>query len=116
MTDLLSLYALVVSALAAVGLIYLLYSGRFVVGYRRFFQLITFGLLLAVVVTPLVGRFEPALLHTVHGIATLFITVGLYDLLRDDIAQTEWVNVLFDDWHHDADSPVSPSFDLPEDD
>ena len=92
----------VAGALATVGLLYLLYSGTVVVQYRRFFLLIVGGLLVYAVTGPVVGTVAPALIHATHGLASLFIAIGLYDLVRDDIvAENDFEAILL--------TPVDPT-------
>lgn len=76
---------LVLGIVAALGLLYLFYAGTMVVHYRRFFRLITLGLLVYAVTGPIIGEIAPAYIHAVHGTAVLFITAGLYDLVREDL-------------------------------
>lgn len=83
--------------IASLGLIYLLYSETMVVHYRRFFRLITFGLLLYAGTGPLIGTFAPAYIHAVHGTAALFIVLGLYDLVRGDLHREVDLSVLLDE-------------------
>lgn len=78
-------YKFAVSAATALVLAYLLYSGRFVVHYRRFFQTITAGLLLAVATGALAVVLSPGVLHAVHGLAFLFVSAGLYLVVRDEL-------------------------------
>jgi len=79
---------------AVVGLLYLLYTQTAVVHYPRFFQLITSGLLVYAATGPVFGRFAPAYIHFVHGIAALFITAGLWSLVREDLTQGDDFRVL----------------------
>lgn len=76
-------------ATAVVGLLYLLYTQTAVVHYPRFFRLITSGLLVYAATGPVFGRFAPAYIHLVHGIAALFVTAGLWSLVSDDVRQDE---------------------------
>lgn len=97
MVTLLDTFNIAVSGLAGVGLLYLLYSGRYVVGYRRFFTIITFGLFLVVVSGSLLVLVSPAVRHGVHGLATLFIAIGLWDLARVEAASDQnWQDLLFE--------------------
>ena len=96
MVTVLDAFNIATSGAAAVGLLYLLYSSRYVVGYRRFFSLITFGLFLVVLGGPFLALVSPAIRHGIHGFATLFIAVGLYDLTRVEIAtRRDWETLLF---------------------
>lgn len=76
-------------ALASVGLLYLYYAETVVVHYRRFFRLITLGLLVYAVTGPVIGTLAPAYIHAIHGTAVLFITAGLFDLVREDLDRGE---------------------------
>lgn len=94
------LYNVVVSVLGGVGLIYLLYSGKYVVNYRRFFLLIMFGLFLSVLGGPLLFFISESLRHAIHGLATFFITLGMYDLVRAEVKSgytDVWTEILFED-------------------
>lgn len=92
---LVDLYNLVVNLLAAIGLLYLLYSGRYVVWYRRFYLLITLGLLLAVLGGPLPITISQSIRHFIHGLATLLITIGLYDLVRSQVTwDVDWEEII----------------------
>lgn len=85
---------LVLGIVAALGLLYLFYAGTMVVHYRRFFRLITLGLLVYAVTGPIIGEIAPAYIHAVHGTAVLFITAGLYDLVREDLADDDFEAIL----------------------
>lgn len=76
-------------AVASVGLLYLYYAETMVVHYERFFRLITLGLLVYAVTGPIVGSLAPAYIHAIHGTAVLFITVGLFDLVREDLDRSD---------------------------
>lgn len=85
---------LVLGTIAAVGLVYLLYSETVVVHYRRFFRLITLGLLFYAISGPIIGTLAPALIHAIHATAAVFISIGLYDLIRDDLQHETDLSVL----------------------
>lgn len=91
---------LILGTIAALGLAYLLYSETVVVHYRRFFRLITIGLLIYAISGPIIGTFTPALIHAIHATAAVFISLGLYDLIRDDL-------------HHETDLSVLMHLDAP---
>jgi hypothetical protein len=76
---------LILGTIAALGLSYLLYSETLVVHYRRFFRLITIGLLVYAISGPIIETFTPALIHAIHATAAVFISIGLYDLIRGDL-------------------------------
>ena len=94
MADAFQLYNLAVGVLSAVGLLYLAYSQRFVVGYRRFLYLLIAGFLLFSIGGPLVDLFAPSLTHAVHGVAALFVIFGLYDPVHNDLRKDEWARLL----------------------
>lgn len=74
---------------ASLGLLYLFYAETMVVHYRRFFRLITLGLLVYAVTGPVIGALAPAYIHAIHATAVVFIAVGLYDLVREDLDRDE---------------------------
>lgn len=84
-TATISVFDFTVGALATLGLLYLLYSETVVVHYRRFFRLVTFGLLVYAATGPVIGMIRPAYIHAIHGLAALFISVGLYELVVADL-------------------------------
>lgn len=94
MPDLLQLYNLAFGLLAAVGLVYLAYSQRFVIGYRRFFYLLIVGLLVFSVGGPLADLYAADFSHAIHGIAALFVILGLYDPVHNDLRKDEWARLL----------------------
>lgn len=103
-------FNLAVSAVAGLGLLYLLYSSRYVVGYRRFFSLITFGLFLVALAGPYLALVSPAIRHGIHGVATLFIALGLYDLVRVEVGTShDWEDLLFRDPARPDSDPVEPT-------
>ncbi len=93
----LELYNLAVGLLSGVGLIYLAYSQRFIVGYRRFFYLLIGGLLVFAVGGPLADLFAPDFAHVVHGLAALLVILGLYDPIHNDLREDEWARLLVRD-------------------
>lgn len=96
---LLDVYNLTVSLVAGIGLLYLLYSGHYVVNYRRFFEIIAVGLFLSLLGGTFLFFLSDALRHTIHGLAALVITVGLYDLVRGEVPgqNVDWTVVLYSD-------------------
>lgn len=94
MTHLLQPYDVSIGLLAAVGLVYLAYSQRFIVGYRRFFYLLIAGLLVFSVGGPLADLYAPDYLHLVHGLAALLVVFGLYDPVHNDLRTDEWARLL----------------------
>lgn len=91
------LYNLAVGLLSGIGLVYLAYSQRFVIGYRRFIYLLIIGFLVFSIGGPLVDIFAPALAHAVHGIAALFVILGLYDPVHNDLRKDEWARLIVRD-------------------
>ena len=94
MADVFQLYNLAMGLLAAVGLVYLAYSQRFIVGYRRFFYLLIAGFLVFSVGGPLADLFAPSLTHAVHGVAASLVILGLYDPVHNDLRKDEWARLL----------------------
>jgi DNA-binding transcriptional ArsR family regulator len=92
--DAYQLYNLAVGVLSAIGLVYLAYSQRFVLGYRRFFYLIIAGFLVFSIGGPLADLFAPSLTHAVHGFAALLVIFGLYDPVHNDLRKDEWARLL----------------------
>lgn len=86
----------VAGAVAGVGFLYLLVTDAVVVTYGRFFLVITVGLFVFALTGPLVGTFEPAIIHAVHALAAACIAVGLAKLLEDS-TQTDAFELAFDD-------------------
>lgn len=89
-----AMFDFVMGVIASIGLLYLLYVGTFVVHYRRFFRLILVGLLIYAITGPIIGTFAPAYIHATHGIAALFVSLGLYDLVREDIVGEQDISAL----------------------
>lgn len=88
------IYNLGVGLISAVGLVYLAYSQRFIIGYRRFFYPLIIGFLVFSVGGPLVDLFVPNLAHFVHGTAALLVIFGLYDPVHNDLRKDEWARLL----------------------
>lgn len=80
---------LLFGSIATIGLLYLLYAETLVVHYDRFFRLITLGLLIYAGTGPIIGRLAPAYIHLIHATAALFITLGLWDLVTEDLRDEE---------------------------
>ncbi|MFB6354091.1 MAG: helix-turn-helix domain-containing protein [Halobacteriales archaeon] len=94
---LLELYNLGVGLVAGAGMVYLLYSQRFVVGYRRFLTFVIAGFLLFSVGGPLVDILAPAMAHVVHGTAALLVVLGLYDPVGHDLRTAEWAELVLNE-------------------
>lgn len=85
LVDSVALFDFAAGAVAAVALAYLLYVETVAVHYPRFFRTVLAGLLVFAVTGPVIGIVAPAFIHAVHGIAALFVTVGLYGLLQGEL-------------------------------
>lgn len=72
----------------AVGAGYLLYADTIIVHYSRFFRIIAVGLFVFAVTAPIIVMYAPELIHAVHALSALFISIGLYTLIREEL-QTE---------------------------
>lgn len=94
MAGVLELYNLALGVLSGVGLIYLAYTQRFIVVYRRFIYLLIAGLLLFAVGGPLMELVAPDFSHLVHGVSALFVVLGLYDPVHNDLRKDEWARLL----------------------
>lgn len=108
--DLVAGFDLVVGAVGAATMCYLLYSETVVVAYPRFFRLTTFGLLIFALTGPALTYFRPALLHAAHGTAALFVCVGLFDLVAGELRREEEFAAM------SMDAGLSESVESPEDD
>ncbi len=80
-----SVFDFAAGSLAALGLAYLLVSDTVVVHYRGFFRTVALGLFAFAATGPLVGVFAPSLIHAVHGLAVLAVTVALYRLVAESV-------------------------------
>lgn len=80
---------LLFGSIATIGLLYLLYAETLVVHYDRFFRLITLGLFIYASTGPIIGYLAPAYIHLIHATAALFITLGLWDLVTEDLRGEE---------------------------
>lgn len=92
-----TMYNLAMGLLAAAGTVYLLYTKRFVIEYRRFLSYLCTGILLFAVGGPLVDVFAPEWSHVIHGIAAMFVLFGLYDPVHNDLRKEEWIRLLFEE-------------------
>lgn len=90
-------YKFVMGVLAGAGLVYLLYSQRNVIPYRRFLYLLVTGLLVFAVAGPLADIFAPRWAHIVHGVSAVFIIFGLYNPVHNDLRRDEWARLLLED-------------------
>lgn len=71
--------------LGAIGTGYLLYADSIMVHYTSFFRTVTVGLLLFAVTAPIIVQFAPDSIHAVHALSALFISFGLYTLIREEL-------------------------------
>ena len=94
MADPLQLYNLALGTISGAGILYLAYSQRFVMGYRRFLYFIIAGFLLFSVGGPLVDLYVPSLTHAIHGLSALLVILGLYDPVHNDLRKDEWARLL----------------------
>lgn len=69
----------------AIGTGYLLYSNSIFVHYKSFFKIITAGLLIFSMTAPIIVQFAPDWIHAVHALSALFISVGLYTLIQQEL-------------------------------
>lgn len=68
----------------ALGTGYLLYSDSIMVHYAGFFKIITAGLLIFAVTAPVIVEFAPDWIHAIHALSAVFISIGLYTLIRQE--------------------------------
>lgn len=91
LVDSVAMFDFVGGGVAAVALVYLLYTESIAVHYLRFFRTILIGLLVFAITGPIIGTVEPALIHADHAVAGLFVTIGWYGLLaRETEAETRF--------------------------
>lgn len=95
LVDTVALFDFAAGAVAAVALAYLLYAETVAVHYPRFFRTVLVGLLVFAVTGPVIGTFAHAFIHAVHGIAALFVTIGLYGLLHRELIDAEQFEGMF---------------------
>jgi len=87
----------------ALGAGYLLYADDVVVHYASFFSIVAVGLGLFAVTAPIIVYIEPASIHAVHGVSALFISYGLYTLVREEIDEDADFDHLRGDFSTDED-------------
>lgn len=75
--------------LGAIGTGYMLYADAITVHYTTFFKVITVGLFLFAVTAPIIVEFAPDSIHGIHALSALFISVGLYTLIREERQSTD---------------------------
>lgn len=71
--------------IGALGTGYLLYDDSIVVHYTSFFGIITAGLFIFAVTAPIIVFLAPGFIHAIHAISALFISIGLYTLIREQL-------------------------------
>ena len=98
---------LVLGTAAGLSLLYLLYSGS-VVHYDRFFRILTVGLLGYAVTGPIIGTVDPALIHAVHGLATLAVAIGCYGLVSAELTPSDDFEAIFGVTSVPAEPPETP--------
>lgn len=91
---LLGVVAVSTGLVAGALLLYLLYTDLFVVGYPRFFRIIALGMLVFAGSGILIGLYAPAGIHGVHALTALFVSLGLYELLRGEFASDDGFGLL----------------------
>jgi len=90
-------YDLVLGVLTSAGVLYLLYSQRHLVGYRRFIDFLVGGVLLFTLGGPIADLVAPTWIHAVHGTAALFVIFGLYDPVHNNLRKAEWAELVLAD-------------------
>lgn len=91
------LYNLLMGLIATAGLIYVLYLHRSKGRYDRFVFVTVGGILIFAVVGPLMELIYYPLVHVIHGIAAIFIILGLYDPVHNDLRRDQWAELLLED-------------------
>lgn len=89
--------------LGAVGTGYLLYSGSVVVHYTSFFKIVTAGLFIFAVTAPIIVHFAPESIHLAHALSAVFISIGLWILIRDKLQTDDNYGRLNSDFTKDSD-------------
>lgn len=77
------------SAVSALGLGYLLVSGKYVIGYPAFFRRVLLGLLLYAVTGVIALSFQITGIHLVHALSAFFVAAGCYSLLEVSFEQSD---------------------------
>ena len=83
--DLLHGVVLLSGVFGAIGTGYLLYAETIVVHYASFFRIVTAGLLLFAVTAPIIIKFAPVWIHSIHALSALFISIGAYSLIQQEL-------------------------------
>lgn len=100
-----ALYNLVMGSVASLGLIYLLYLEAFISEYGTVLAITIGGLLLYSLGSPIVSLVAPSYVHLVHGVATIFVIVGLYNPLHNEVRTGDWADLLWADVQAMRDTP-----------
>lgn len=87
-------YNLAIGAVTGIGLLYYLFFRPTVVDYHRYLLVTISGLLLFLVGGPLTELLAPAVVHWVHGVASVLVVIGLYSPVKSDLRQEAWADVL----------------------
>jgi hypothetical protein len=90
--------------LGAIGTGYLLYSGSIIVHYTSFFKVITAGLFIFSVTAPIIVQFAPNSIHLAHALSAVFISIGLWILIREKVQNDDSYDRLSTDFTKDSDS------------
>lgn len=106
-------YHLLLGVIGAIALVYLAYLQRSAVAFRFNVIIIFLGIALFVVVDPITILLFPQLEHLVHAIAAIFIIIGLYDPVSNDLRTETWSKLLLHDpWaFHETASWMRPMDD-----
>ncbi|OIB57342.1 hypothetical protein [Natrialba sp. SSL1] len=92
-----AVYNLTVGAVTGIGLLYFLFFRPTVVDYRRYLLLTVLGILLFLIGGPLAELLFPSVVHWVHGVASVFVVIGLYSPVKSDLRQEAWADLLLQD-------------------
>lgn len=77
------------SALSAIGIGYLLLSGKYSVAYTAFFRRVLVGFMLYAITGLVVLSYPAPELHLVHAVSALFVAFGCYSLIADRLQSTD---------------------------
>lgn len=77
------------STISALGLGYLLVSGKYVIGYPVFFRRVLLGLLVYAITGMVALSFQITGIHLVHALSAFFVAAGCYSLLEDAFRQSD---------------------------
>lgn len=82
------------SALSALGLGYLLVSGKYVIAYPDFFRRVLLGLLLYATTGVIALTIQLQGIHLVHALSAFFVAAGCYSLLEVSLDRSDDFDVL----------------------